>query len=405
MEASLERTALVRQRLDLRFDCPLIVVGGTNGKGSTCAMLESITLAAGYRVGLYQKPELVHFEERCRLLGQPVSADALIEHFEAVEHARGEVVLNRFEFTTLVIARCLSRAGLDLVILEVGLGGRYDAVNVFEPDGVVLTSIDLDHTEILGPDRESIGREKAYLMRSGRPVVVGDPAPPQSVVAHARAVGADAWLAGQDFGHQGDRQQWSWRGRQRRLSALAYPALRGVNQLLNASAALAILEALGERLPVSAQAVRQGLALVNLPGRFQILPGQPAVVLDVAHNPQAVAVMVQNLDQMGFYPRTVAVFGAMRDKALAEVMARAAPWIDSWHFCGLPSARAASAQALADVWAGVPLPAGRPAPPVHCHDDPVLAWQAARAEAAPADRIVVFGSFYTVGGVLRNGLT
>ncbi len=405
MQASLERTTEVRERLNLTFDCPLIVVGGTNGKGSTCAMLEAITLAAGYRVGLYQKPELVHFEERCRVLGQPVQAQALLEHFEAVERARGDVVLNRFEFTTLVIARCLSRSHLDLVILEVGLGGRYDAVNVFEPDGVVLTSIDLDHTEILGPDRESIGREKAYLMRPGRPVVVGDPSPPMSVVAHARAVGADAWWAGQDFGHQGDRQQWSWRGRQRRLSGLAYPALRGVNQLLNASAALAILEALGDRLPVSAQAVRQGLATVNLPGRFQILPGQPAVVLDVAHNPQAVSVMAQNLDQMGFYPRTVAVFGAMRDKALADVMTRVGPWIDSWHFCSLASPRAATAQALAEIWASLPRPAGRPAATVHCHDDPVSAWRAARAEAAPADRILIFGSFYTVGGVLTNGLT
>ena len=231
MDLSLERTVEVRRRLGIEFDVPLITVAGTNGKGSTCAMLEAIALAAGYRVGLYQKPELVHFTERCRVGGQAVTPELLAEHMAAVEAARGEITLTKFEFTTLAIARLLSKAALDLLILEVGLGGRFDAVNAFDTDCAVITSIDLDHTEWLGPDRESIGAEKAQVMRSGKPAIVSDPLPPQSVVAHAEAIGADLWLVGRDFNHGGDRQQWHWAGRGRRYSGLAYPALRGANQL------------------------------------------------------------------------------------------------------------------------------------------------------------------------------
>lgn len=396
MDLSLERTVEVRRRLGLEFTMPLIVVAGTNGKGSTCAMLESIAQQAGYRVGLYQKPELVHFTERCRVDGRPVDADALLPHFDAVEQARGDITLTKFEFTTLAIARLLSRAPLDLVILEVGLGGRYDAVNAFDADCSVITSIDLDHTEYLGPDRESIGFEKAHVMRTGRPAIVGDPLPPASVVDHAREIGADLWLVGRDFRHDGDRQQWNWAGRGRRYNGLGYPALRGANQLLNASAALAAFESLRERLPITAQAVRTGLALVDLPGRFQVVPGQPALVLDVAHNPQAVAALALNLDAMGFYPRTRAVFGAMRDKDIAGALARIRPLIDEWHVCALPTGRAATPDELAAVLGE--------ATPVHRHATPSEALQAALAASDPADRIVVFGSFYTVGGVLRDGL-
>ena len=396
MDLSLERTVEVRRRLGIGFDVPLITVAGTNGKGSTCAMLEAIALAAGYRVGLYQKPELVHFTERCRVGGQAVTPELLAEHMAAVEAARGEITLTKFEFTTLAIARLLSKAALDLVILEVGLGGRFDAVNAFDTDCAVITSIDLDHTEWLGPDRESIGAEKAQVMRSGKPAIVSDPLPPQSVVAHAEAIGADLWLVGRDFNHGGDRQQWHWAGRGRRYSGLAYPALRGANQLLNAAGVLAAFEALRDRLPITAQAIRQGLALVDLPGRFQIVPGQPTLVLDVAHNPQSVAALAVNLDAMGFYPRTRAVFGAMRDKDIAGLLARIRPIIDAWHLTDLPTARAATAAELAQALGD--------GTETHCHASPADALAAAAAAADPADRIVVFGSFYTVGGVLKQGL-
>ena len=399
IDLTLERVQAVRDRLGLRFEVPVVTVAGTNGKGSSCAMLESIALNAGWRVGLYIKPHLVHFEERCRIGGASLPADALVPHFAAVEAARDGIALTYFEFTTLAILRALSQAELDVVILEVGLGGRLDAVNAIDTDCALITSIAIDHVEYLGDDREGIGFEKAGIMRPGKPAIVADPQPPQSVIEHARRIGADLRLAGRDFGHSGDRQQWSWHGRKRRYSSLAYPALRGANQLLNAAGVLAVFEALHERLPIPAQAVRTGLALVELPGRFQIVPGQPTLVLDVAHNPQSVGVLAVNLDQMGFYPRTHAVFGAMRDKDLAGVIAPVLPLVDAWHVTALPTARAASAEELAAL-----VRAGRGDALVHSHSTPADALRAAVAAVDPTDRIVVFGSFYTVGGVLKEGL-
>jgi dihydrofolate synthase/folylpolyglutamate synthase len=409
IELGLDRVEAVRARLGLRFDAPVITVAGTNGKGSTCALLESVLMQAGYRVGVYSSPHLVHFEERLRLHGQSVPAQDLLSHFEAVEAARGEVALTYFEFTTLALLNCMAHQSLDAVILEVGLGGRLDAVNVIDADCAVITSIDLDHMSFLGPDRESIGREKAGIMRAGRPAVVSDPVPPASVLAYAESIGADLWLQGRDFNFSGDRQQWGWAGRGRRHHALAYPALRGANQLLNASGAFAALEALRDRLPVTAQAIRSGLANVQLPGRFQIVPGQPALVLDVGHNPHATAVLAQNLDQMGFFPRTHAVLGAMADKDLAGLIAPLLPLVDHWYCCDLPTERAASAQVLAQAIdaARCARPSGSaPLPPasVQLCGDPNAALAAALAAADPADRIVVLGSFYTVGGVLRQGL-
>jgi dihydrofolate synthase/folylpolyglutamate synthase len=385
----------------------VFTVAGTNGKGSTCAMLESIALHAGYRVGLYIKPHLVHFQERCRVGGAPVPAESLIPHFEAVEAARGELALTYFEFTTLAILHRLAAEPLDLVILEVGLGGRLDAVNAIDADCMVITSIDLDHTEFLGSDRESVGREKAHIMRAGKPVIVSDPMPPSSIAEFAAGIGADLRQLGRDFSYSGDRQQWQWVGRSRRFSGMAYPALRGVNQLLNASGVLAAFEALYERLPISAQAVRTGLAMVELPGRFQVVPGQPALVLDVAHNPHAVAALAQNLDQMGFFPRTHVVFGAMADKDLASILERISPLVDAWHFTDLPLPRAAKAVALAEQFEAL-RQAGRLKTPAGVqsfqHAAPMQALEAAAAAADPADRILVFGSFYTVGGVLQQGL-
>ena len=401
IDMGLDRVRAVADALQLRFACPVITVAGTNGKGSTCAMLEAILLEAGYRTGVYTSPHLVHFEERCRLSGQSASAQALAEAFAAVDAARSEVSLTYFEFSTLAIFWLLSRAGLDAVILEVGLGGRLDAVNVVDTDCAVITSIDLDHMAILGHDRETIGREKAGIMRAGRPVVVSDPVPPQSVLDHAEAVGADLWRFGRDFNFSGDKQQWSWAGRGRRYSGMAYPALRGANQLVNASGVLAALDALRARVPVTAQAVRNGLAMVELPGRFQIVPGQPVLVLDVAHNPHSVAALAENLDAMGFYPTTHAVFGAMADKDLHPMLERIAPLVDRWYFTDLPLPRAASAVDLQQAWQARNT---RKDVAASVHADPQAALQAAVAAADPADRIVVFGSFYTVGGVLKDGV-
>jgi dihydrofolate synthase/folylpolyglutamate synthase len=408
MDLSLERTVQVAKVLGIHFEMPVITVAGTNGKGSTCAMIESIARHAGYRVGLYQKPELVHFTERCRINGEPVAEDALLPDFAAVETARGATTLTQFEFTTLAIVRHLCRSDVDLVILEVGLGGRYDSVNAFDADCAVLTSIDLDHTEWLGPDRESIGLEKAQIMRAGKPCIVSDPVPPASVVQHAERVGADLWLVGRDFSHQGDRQQWSWSGHhrdlKRRYSGMGYPALRGANQLVNASGAIAALIALKDRLPINAQAVRTGLALVDLPGRFQVVPGQPMLVLDVAHNPHSVAALALNLDAQGFFPRTHAVFGAMADKDIPGLLAKIAHLVDVWHCCTLPNPRSAQAENLVALVREATLKRVGGAPAMHTHGGPAEALRAAVADADPVDRIVVFGSFYTVGGVLKAGL-
>ncbi len=403
IDMGLARSEQIKQRLGLAFNVPVITVAGTNGKGSTCAMLEAIGLQAGYRVGLYIKPHFVHFEERCRVNGAMVSADALLPHFEAVEQARGGMPLTYFEFTTMAIMRLLSQSELDLVILEVGLGGRLDTVNVIDADCAVITSIALDHMEYLGTDRESIGREKAAIMRPGRPAVCSDPVPPDSIGSHAMQIGADLRQIGRDFNYAGDKQQWGWGGRSKRFSGLAYPAIRGANQLLNASGALAAFEALRDRLPITAQAVRNGLATVELPGRFQIVPGQPTLVLDVAHNPQAVGALFQNLDQMGFFPRTHAVLGAMADKDLAAILTHMAPIVDQWHFCDLPISRAATAEQLRDLHARLGLKGPGPVT-VTCQANPADALRAAVATADPADRIVVFGSFFTVGGVLKDGL-
>ncbi|MDO5625530.1 MAG: bifunctional tetrahydrofolate synthase/dihydrofolate synthase [Pseudomonadota bacterium] len=400
IDMGLDRVRAVWQRMGTAFGCPVFTVAGTNGKGSTCAMLEAILQQAGFRTGVFTSPHLVRFEERCRVRGEAVSAAELAASFAFVEQARGDISLTYFEFTTLAILHLLAGAGLDAVVLEVGLGGRLDAVNIIDADCALITSIDIDHTELLGHTREAIGLEKAGILRAGRPAIVSDPVPPQSVIDCATQIGADLWLSGRDFNYSGDKQQWAWAGRGRRYAGLAYPALRGANQLINASGVLAALTAMRQRLPVTAQAVRTGLALVDLPGRFQVVPGQPALVLDVAHNPHAAAALALNLDAMGFFPTTHAVFGAMADKDLAPMLARMDPLIDRWYFTDLPTPRAATAAALQAAWQGM---SQRRDAASAVFDTPLAALHAAAAQATPADRIVVFGSFYTVGGVLTQG--
>ena len=404
----LERVRVVAQRMQLKFDCPVITVAGTNGKGSTCAMLEAVALQSGYKPGVYTSPHLVHFEERCRIHGEISQASEFLPHFEAVEAARfngEEVLLTYFEFTTLAIMRMLSLAKMDVVILEVGLGGRLDATNIVDSDCAVITSIDIDHTALLGNDRETIGREKAGIMRAGRPVIVSDPVPPQSVIDYAADIGADLRMFGRDFNYSGDKQQWSWAGRDRRYAGLSYPALRGANQLVNAAGVLAAYEALRPVLPVTAQAVRTGLAMVELPGRFQIIPGQPVLVLDVAHNPHSVAALTANLDAMGYYPTTHAVLGAMADKDLGPMLLKIGPLIDRWYLTDLPTSRAETAANLQKKLQALQVVAGgtQREVPTSLHVNPQAALDAAVQAADPADRIVVFGSFYTVGEVLKDG--
>lgn len=404
IDLGLARVMQVGRILGLEFRCPVITVAGTNGKGSTCAMLESILRQAGYRTGVYTSPHLVNFEERLRLNGRPVDASELVAAFARVESARvqeGDAVsLTYFEFSTLAILDVMTRAALDVAVLEVGLGGRLDAVNIVDSDCAVITCIDIDHTELLGPDREAIGYEKAGIMRTGRPTVVSDPIPPRSVRDHAVEIDADLRCIGTDFRLTGDEREWSWVGARHSYRGLKCPALRGGNQLLNAGGVLAALDVLRERLPVSAQAVRAGLAAVRLPGRFQVIDGAPLIVLDVAHNPHAVRALVANLAAMGRFGSTHAVFGAMADKDVKTMLSTMAPLVDHWYFTDLPTGRAESGLGLLDQWRAQ---SGARSTPAEVYPDPSSALRAAVAAADPADRIAVFGSFYTVGGVLKDG--
>ena len=389
----LDRVREVLSALKIKISCPVLTVGGTNGKGSTCAMLEAILNSAGYRTGLYSSPHLVRYNERVRVAGREAEDGALCEAFAAVERARGTVPLTYFEFGTLAAFFLFSGENIEALILEVGLGGRLDAVNVLDADCAVLTSVGIDHVEFLGDSREAIGREKAGIFRAGRPAVIADPRPPESVLAGIQRVGALPILLGRDFGYANQGTQWSYWGPAGKRSGLAHPALRGGVQLRNASAAIAALDTLRQRLPIAAKDVRRALAEVNLPGRFQVLPGRPQVVLDVAHNPEAAAVLAANLGDSGFSPETIAVFGMLRDKDIAGVMRAVAPRITRWHLATLPGPRGADARLLSSIFLELKIQA-----PAVEHDSVAEALAAAKAEAAEDDKIVVFGSFLTVAG-------
>lgn len=374
---------------------PVITVGGTNGKGSTCAMLERILLCAGYRVGLYTSPHLLDYNERVRIDGCPASDEALCASFAEVEEARGDTPLTYFEFGTLAAWQAFSAVSVDAVILEVGLGGRLDAVNAFDADCAIVTSIDLDHMDYLGDTREAIGFEKAGIFRSGRPAVVGDAQPPQSLLDHASGIGARLQVQGREFGYLAEQGQWTYWGLRGRRGGLAYPALRGAIQLANASTAIAGLETLTDKLPVSMQDIRRGLIEVELPGRFQVLPGRPTVVLDVGHNPQAAGVLAENLGGMAYHPETWAVFGMLADKDIAGVVERVRGRIDRWIVATLPGSRGMTGEALAGILAGHGIHAEA------CCDSPADAYLLATERAGENDRIVAFGSFLTVSDVLR----
>ena len=391
----LERVSEVWKRMRVRLARPVITVGGTNGKGSTCAMLEAILRAGGYRTALYTSPHLLAYNERVRIAGKEASDEALCESFAAVEAARGEVLLTYFEYGTLAALSLFARDSVDAIVLEVGLGGRLDAVNVVDADCAVLTSVGIDHVDYLGPDRESIGREKAGIFRDGRPAVIAEPDPPRSVLA---APGRHL-LLGRDFGYLDQQTQWTYWGPGVRRAGLAHPALRGAMQLRNAAAAMCALDNLRERLPLAMQDVRRGLAEVVLPGRFQALPGRPQVILDVAHNPEAAKVLADNLAASGFAPETIAVCGMLRDKDIAGVLRELLPRITRWHLASLAGSRAASANDLASHLAGQP---------AQCFRSPGEAFAAALGRASENDKIVVFGSFLTVAevmGWLKNNKT
>ena len=423
IELGLDRVLRMRDALGQQPFCPVITVGGTNGKGSTCAYLEKIYTAAGYRVGCYTSPHLIDYNERVRIDGESADDAALCAAFARVEAARcaaGDVALTYFEFGTLAAWETFAAARVDLIVLEVGLGGRLDAVNAWDADCSVVTGVALDHTDWLGSTREAIGFEKAGIFRPGRPAICADPLPPSTLLDHAAKIGADLYRIGEDFGFfpgetpvgapPGTLSQWTWWLRRHEATAstdgesilrrggLAPPALRGAHQLENAAATLTVVELLRDRLPVSMQAVRRGLIEVELPGRFQIVPGRPTIILDVAHNPQAAQGLADSLGGMGFYRRTLAVVGMLADKDIEATLAPLAGKVDLWLCADLDGPRAAPASRLAGVVGGL-------GGTVECFagsDAPAAALARALSLAGEDDRIVGFGSFLTVAALLRE---
>ena len=380
-----------------------ITVGGTNGKGSTCAMLESILSIAGFTTGFYSSPHLVDFNERVRLDRKSASDADLVAGFEAVEAARSALSpappLTYFEYVTLAALWIFARAKVDVAILEVGMGGRLDAVNIVDADASAVVSIDLDHQAYLGDTIEKIGWEKAHIYRAGRPAIFADLNPPATLVAHAAQIGADLQLLNRDFRFSKMDAQWQFFGRHTARHSLPYPALRGNYQLKNASAALALLDSLREQLPVSQGQLKRGLLEVEWPGRMQVLPGRPTVVLDVAHNPHAARALHDALGTMGYFENTYAVFGMLNDKDIDQVIESIQSRIDYWCVAGLEKsagARGASSAVLAQK-----LRAHGAEGKISQHVDIPGAFTAARERAGQNDRILVFGSFYTVADVLN----
>ncbi len=396
VEMGLDRVRIVRDRLGLSPGFPLFIVGGTNGKGSTCAFMESVLVCAGYRVGCYTSPHLIRYNERVRIDRVEAPDRTLCESFAAIERARGDVPLTYFEFGTLAAVWAFQRAGVDVAVLEVGLGGRLDAVNVFDADCATVTSIGIDHVEYLGPTRESIGFEKAGIFRHGRPAVIGDPDPPATLLAHAEAIGASVLRAGRDFRAVDEESQWRYEGPGGLRAGLPWPALRGPVQLGNAAIAITALDTLRDRLPVSGGALREGLATVELPGRFQVLPGRPIVILDVAHNPHAAERLAAALGRMPCTGQTRAVFGMLGDKDIAGVAMLLKPHVDRWHLAPLPGPRGVDAARLASA-----LDEAQVFDDVRQHVSLREALMAARDDARADDRILVFGSFLTVAAALE----
>ncbi len=396
----LERIRPIFERMNLVPACPVILVAGTNGKGSVCAYLDAILRAAGFHVARYTSPHIHRFNERVVVDGVEATDAQLVAAFDAVEAARGDVPLTFFEYTTLAAFHIFSANQLDAWVVEVGLGGRLDATNIVDADCAVIASIGIDHTEFLGATRELIAVEKAGIFRKARPAVIAEPEPPQTLIDTAIERGADASYIGHDFGWQKSPEtpsQWSFWARSPngdtfRRYGLPLPALRGSYQLGNAAAALAALHALSDKLPVSQGAVKQGLIEVEWPGRFQVLPGRPVTVLDVGHNAHAAIAMERALADMAYYPVTHAVFSMFRDKDIGAVVQTVKGRIDEWHVAPLPGPRGMSLDELAAALTS----AGVKDRAVHRHVTVAAAYAAARKMAAEADRIVVFGSFLTV---------
>jgi dihydrofolate synthase/folylpolyglutamate synthase len=406
IDLGLTRIRRALDRLNWRApDCPVITVGGTNGKGSSVAMLSEILGQAGYRVGTFTSPHLLRYNERIIIAGREVSDASLVAAFERIDVARGDDTLTFFEFNALAALLIFETAGLDAVILEVGLGGRLDAVNVVDADVALVVSIALDHCDWLGKDVEAIAREKAGIFRAGRPAIFGSTAMPESIAAVASAAGAHLLRQGREFGYQRSGSQWHWRGRAMQLEDLPMPALIGDIQLDNASAVLAVLESLASRLPVSRDAIERGLRRARVTGRFQIVHDRVDWILDVAHNPAAAQALAEQLAQRRGAGRSIAICGILADKDIDGIADALAASFDGWIVAGLSGDRAMAPAPLAQRLARTGIEVIATAPTV------AAACEEAERTVQPGDTLVIFGSFLAVApglewlrdrGILRD---
>lgn len=400
IDLGLSRVRDVWRRMHVEdFSCPVITVAGTNGKGSCVAMLQTIYSEAGYVVGSYTSPHLWRYNERIRINGEPVTDSAICEAFARVDAARQDTSLTYFEFGTLAALEIFKQQPLDVVILEVGLGGRLDAVNIIDADVALITSIDLDHMLWLGGDRESIAREKAGILRSDNIGIVIDPAPPATLIDYAHALGNRLLRLGQEFNCRQEAGSWSWHSDTNHRVGLPQPALPGDHQIRNAAGVIMAIESLQSRLPVTQAQLRLGLLSVRLPGRFQLIPGEVTQIFDVAHNPAAAQQLAFTLKRSRLSGTVHAVFSALADKDIAGTAAPLCDLVTYWHIAPLTTERGASLQLLTDAIAGV-----CPRAQIVQHKDLVQAYAMANRQAMPGDVVLTYGSFYTVAQTCPHGL-
>lgn len=399
IDLGLDRMETMLKRLNIRFNCPVFTVGGTNGKGSTCAFIESALLAGGYTVGVHTSPHLIRFNERVRINGEDAGDEDLIRQFEKVEAARGEMTLSYFEYTLLGILLLFAEKNLDAVVLEIGLGGRLDAVNAVEPSVSVITSIGIDHTAYLGKTRESIGWEKAHIYRPGKPAVCADANPPITVEQYSEKIGAQLLVIGRNFKfeHRQGCLTWNFSGSKGELNNLPLPTMPGEHQLNNASGAFEALQCLQRKLPLKREAFETALLKTRITGRFSKVRNAPEVYLDVGHNPHAAKELAKTLGDLPKVPRQSAVFGMLSDKDRAQVCRIMACSFDKWYVSDLEGPRGGTAEDLSKLLGE----AGVAAEKVQSFKSVEEALARALEDARETDRIVTFGSFLTVASAVK----
>jgi len=396
IDLTLERIKIVIERLNLDISFPILTVGGTNGKGSTCSILESIYREAGYKVACYTSPHFLNFNERIKIQTLAVSDEVICEAFSRIESAREDVTLTYFEYGTIAAMIIFSEAHVDVAILEVGLGGRLDAVNVFDADCAIVTTVDLDHMDYLGHTREAIGFEKAGIYRTEKTAICGDFDPPQSLIKHAELIHADLKIIGKDFGYEAHHDSFDFLIDSTFVMNLPLPKLQGDFQLANATNALMAVKAMEDKLPLTEISIQKGITLTLLPGRFQEVKKMPSLILDVAHNPQAARSLSHNLKTHVVPGKTIAVFSILKDKDIFGVINELNLDIDDWFIAEIQNERAASIENISNTIQKINLSAH-----IEAFKNIQEAYQFASKEVTRNDRIIVFGSFFTVADIMK----